>query len=288
MAERPPVEPALPKIPLGAPRPSPRISIVIPVEDDGADLDVNLAQLAGDPDLEAAEFIFVAPQAAADGLPRRLARHVDFYGLHGYLVVPASPVSYFDALDLGARVAQADLLLFLSQSAYPRGAGWLSALMAELARQPFAAAISPTLLYEDHSIRYAGTVANPEPSPEGGAVFNLVGYPDHWLDGSEVTATESVAPECCLIRRDAYFAAKGFSREFMGTDYGAVDFSRRLGETGLTCLWLPEVTMYALDLDARSESQDYWTKPAQRIDAWRFTSKWADSSAETDDAGAAP
>lgn len=288
MAERPLVELALPKIPLGAPHIAPRVSIVLPIEDDGGDLDVNLAQLAGDLDFDSVEFIFVASRAINDGLPRRLERYVEFYGLHGYLAVPAAPTAYFEALDLGARVAQADLLLFLSQSTYPREAGWLSALMSELKRQPFAAAISPTLLYEDHSIRYAGAVANPEPSSESAALFNLVGYPDHWLSGNEVTATESVAPECCLIRRNAYFAAKGFSREFFGADYGAVDLSRRLGRAGLTCLWLPEVTMYALDPEGHSESLEYWTKPARRVDAWRFASKWADAAVAIEDERAAP
>jgi GT2 family glycosyltransferase len=264
----------MPRVRLGPARGAPVVSIVIPIEGQGADLDVNLARFAGDPDFDTAEFIFVAARSTNEGLTRPLARQMEFYGLSGSQVVTTELLGYFEALDLGAREARADLLLFLSQSVFPDEAGWLSRLIAELERQPFSAAASPTLLYEDHSIRYAGAAANATPGLAETAVSSLAGYPSHWLADGETAAAESLAAECCLIRRDRYLSVGGFSREFAGEDFHASDLSLRLGAAGLSCLWVPAVTLYALDADATAEPGDYWMKPARRVDAWRFFARW--------------
>jgi GT2 family glycosyltransferase len=278
----------MPNIPLGTARATPEVSIIIPIEDQGSDLDVSLARFAGDPDFDSAEFVFVASRSTNEGLTRRLARQMEFYGLSGSLVLSTEPIGYFEALDLGAREARADMLLFLSQSVLPDNTGWLSPLIAELKRQPFAAAASPTLLYEDHSIRYAGAGTNAIPGLEDRSASSFAGYPRHWLADEETTAAESLAAECCLIRRDRYLTAKGFSREFVGNDFSAADLSLRLGEAGLTCLWIPTVTLYALDPEEATEPRDYWTKPARRVDAWRFRAKWGMSASQPDREGRAP
>jgi GT2 family glycosyltransferase len=82
-----------------------------------------------------------------------------------------------------------------------------------------------------------------------------------------------------MVRRDAFTAVGGFSREFAGPEFKAADLALRLVRAGAACLWAPMVTMFALDTEAPAEPQDYWMKPAQRVDAWRFAAKWAAAGA---------
>jgi GT2 family glycosyltransferase len=133
------------------------------------------------------------------------------------------------------------------------------------------------LLYEDLSIRYAGSAPAQPGAPGGpGGPFApaLAGYSRHWLTGTEAAPTEAIAAECCLIRRAAFEAVDGFSRDYAGPDFQAADFALRLRRIGAACLWTPAVTMYALDEDAPADGEPYWMKPARRIDAWRFAAKW--------------
>ena len=249
-----------------------QISVVIPVEDNGDDLDINLARLAADVDLEQAEFLFVAPRAKSDRLVPRLRQQVAFYGLHGSLMLSTAPLDHFDALELGATHAQAELVLFLSQSVFPKESNWLGQLISELELHPGCVAISPTLLYEDYSIRYAGTSAGDE-SPDDAAP-HLTGYSHHWLTANRPRRVTSIAAECCLVRRSAFEGLNGFSREFAAADFKATDFALRATASGAFCLWTPNVTMFALDPDTVVEPTDYWLKPARRVDEWRFVSKW--------------
>jgi GT2 family glycosyltransferase len=272
---------ALSVIPLGEPSSWAAVSIVVPVDGDGGDLDINLARFAGDPDLEAAEFVFVASRAAADALARRLRHQMAFYGFAGSLVVTAEPLGQFEALELGAAHGRGELLLFLAQTVFPQEPGWLWDLIAQLNADPDAVAVSPTLLYEDLSIRYAGQSlrheAHTDPSDEPSRGFT--GYPHHWLQADKARRVEAIAGECCLVRRDVFTAAGGFSREFAGPEFKAADLALRLVRAGAACLWAPMVTMFALDTEAPAEPQDYWMKPAQRVDAWRFAAKWAAAGA---------
>ena len=266
---------ALSVVPLGRPLSWAAVSIVVPVEGDGADLDINLARFAGDPDLDGAEFVFVAARAPAEKLAGRLRHQMAFYGFCGSLVVTAEPLGHFEALELGARHGQGDLLLFLAPTVFPQEPGWLWDLTARLNADADAVAVSPTLLYEDLSIRYAGQAQSGASSAAG-----LAGYPHHWLQADKAQRVESIAAECCLVRRDAFAAAGGFSREFAGPDFKAVDFALRLVQSGAACLWAPMVTMFALDPEIPAEPQDYWMKPAQRVDAWRFAAKWTPGGAD--------
>ena len=69
---------------------------------------------------------------------------VIWYG--GSLVMADAPLDYFDALELGARSATADLVLFLSPDVLPSGRGWLVGGLLLLAAGGYAVTRRPRLL----------------------------------------------------------------------------------------------------------------------------------------------
>jgi hypothetical protein len=281
LAQRPDAGPTATAIALGHRPEAATVSVVIPVESDGGDLDINLARLAADPEIRQAEIIFVAGRAKAEPLVVRLRKLMEFFDLNGIVLLAPEPLDRFEALALGAHHARAELLLFLAESALPRDTQWLGDLIAEINLHPGCAAVSPTLLYEDYSIRYAGTSPR-DPSAHGdGAVERLAGYSQHWLTEKRSQRVTAIAAECCLVRRQAFAGLNGFSREFAVADFKAADFALRATASGAFCLWTPNVTLFALDPDAPVDESEYWLKPARRVDAWRFEAKWSNPASES-------
>jgi O-antigen biosynthesis protein len=248
------------------PRRTAKVSAIVPLLRGAGDFDINLARFALDPEMEAVELVVVAPGGTAANLQRGAAadlqRHARFYGCSGRLIVSAEDLDFCDALELGAEAASAPLLLFLSPTVFPTAPGWVSRL-AEAASN---GAACPTLIYEDHSIKYAGA--------------RFSGYARHWQHATtaEPVKVENGTLECCMIPRDAFRALGGFARDYVGADLKGPDFFLRLRHAGLPCHWLPGVELTALDEPAEAIPPEYWRQTGKMVDAWAFQRKWAKSA----------
>jgi hypothetical protein len=252
----------------------PTVSVIVPLTTPRPDFDVNLARFSGDPDFQRAELIVVAPRAHADPVASLLRKAGPFYGLSGALVMADAPLDYFDALELGARSATADLVLFLSPNVLPSGRGWLTRLVEALKRAPDPGLISPTLLYEDDSVRYAGSKAPPslDLALSAGA---YAGYSHHWIKSAELSAVWAGTAECALIPRRLFLGSGGFSRELIGPELKNIDFALRLGAHGSASYWVPEVSLYALDDGSVTQEGEYWSQVGRLVDRWEFGRKWS-------------
>lgn len=258
----------------GHPPNNPRVSVIMPSTSGNADLDINLSRFAGDPDFKDAELIMVVNQSDLQAKPEQLREWAEFYGLSGKLLIVDGDVDYFDALEIGTQQAGSSLLAFLADTVLPDTYGWLGRLADEIGKNVYASAISPTLLYEDLSIGYAGLPIDDAPSLEKNGLRQLTGYPMHWLADRDMCEVHGISEQCVLIRRDAFEQIRGFSREFTGPDVKGIDFSLRLRHAGMTLLWTPAVTLYCLDSGLPQDEEHYWRRPAQRIDSWRLSEKW--------------
>jgi len=275
LAVRPPEKSTVAVASFGIGGPTPAVSVIMPLTGDGADLDIHLAGWSTDPDFAAAEIVIVAPRLVGERIATRLKKQAEFYRLGGRLVLTSEPLDACEATEVGVAHARAETLLFLAENVFPRAPGWLKRLKDELGRHPGAGAISPTLLYEDLSIRFAGLSQVEAPGASADGMRRYAGYPHHWLTETEVTPVHALATECCLLTRECFQAIGGFSREFTDSAYKSLDFSRRLGAAGRPCLWQPAVDLFALDPDPRDGGEEYWVLPAREVDAWRFGRKWS-------------
>jgi hypothetical protein len=262
------------RVAFGTPVARPHVTVIVPLTASRPDFDVNLARFGGDPDFKRAELLVVAPRAHADPVAALLRKSGPFYGLSGALVMADSPVDYFEALELGARAASSELILFLSPNVLPSGRGWLTRMIDALKRAPGPGLVSPTLLYEDDSLRYAGSKA-PASADLAMATRSYAGYSRHWVKAAELSAVWAGTAECALIPRGLFLGSGGFSRELIGAELKNIDFALRLGNQGSASYWAPDISLYALDDGSVTEDSEYWAKVGRLVDRWAFGRKWS-------------
>lgn len=260
------------------------VSIIVPLCAGWNDFDVNLARFAGDSDFSRVEVVVVAPRAGSEQIAGPLRRYGQFHRLGLRLVLFDAPLDPFTAMDLGARHAASDLLLFLAPSVLPTVNGWLSKLIAALATVGPNAAISPTLLYEDDSIRYAGAVDH---APTAATSISsddqprFAGYGRQWLFGEKLKRAALATTECCLITKALFLKVGGFGASYIDAGLRNHDFALRLGNGGGQVYWQPNVTLYAVDaVDA--EPTEYWMRIRGLVDRWGFERKWATTAIAPD------
>lgn len=261
----------------------PMVSVVVPVPTLAGDLDVWFARLAPDADTAKAEIILVTPRTGTDRLIGRFRRLAEFYRLNGRLLLTPETLDRHEALELGARVAVAEHVLFLSPGVLPKDTGWMRRLLRDLKTEPRAGAISPTLMYEDYSIRYAGRDPDLGDAPnQASDRAHFIGYSKHWIGKQGVTPVGGITSECCLMPRRTFLAIGGFARDLVGVAYKDDDLSLRIRAAGGQCLWSPAVELYALDEAAPDFSMDQWARACQLIDRWRFVRKWVHADQRTE------
>lgn len=262
------------RVAFGTPAARPQVTVIVPLTTPRPDFDVNLARFGGDPDFKRAELLVVAPRAHADPIAALLRKAAPFYGLSGALLLADTPVDYFEALELGARAASSELILFLSPNVLPSGRGWLTRLVDALKRAPGPGLVSPTLLYEDDSLRYAGSKA-PASADLAMAAGSYAGYSRHWIKAAELSAVWAGTAECALMPRGLFLGSGGFSRELIGAELKNIDFALRLGNHGSASYWAPDISLYALDDGSVTEDGEYWTRVGRLVDRWEFGRKWS-------------
>jgi hypothetical protein len=259
----------------GRPLGEPKVSIILPAPLSAADIDVNLAAIAADPDCRRGELIVVGLPGPHDGLSATLHRYAGFYGLSGKLLLARQALDECEALELGAANATAPQLLFLSARVLPKGTGWLQTLSTVLAEDDSAALVSPTLLYEDNSIKFGGTRKRRDGldgrEPDG--FHGFVGYTKSWLDAEKPAAVSSCAADCMLIRRDDFTKIGGFAKEYFGPEMKYADLALRLNAAGRRCLWAPNAELLAFDV-APDDSGEYWRRASAMVDRFGFERRW--------------
>ncbi len=111
------------------------ISIVIPVKDGGADLERCLDAIAAQRIEESVQVVIVDSGSSDGSVALARAR--------GALVqeIPAHEFSHGASRNLGAALAAGELLVFISQDAYPVDESWLERLTAPLRREPDIAGV---------------------------------------------------------------------------------------------------------------------------------------------------
>lgn len=260
----------------GRPRMRPQITAVLPVLEPDIGLDLNLGMFAADSDFRRTELVIVATGAATERLGPALRRYSEFYDIPVRLLVAAGAIDHYDALEIGAEAAVTELLLFISRHVLPSHGRWLSKLTDRLATHEGAALISPTLLYEDHSVRYAGT---DRVSAAGGRPLaaGYAGYGRNWLEGQAPRPVRACTMECCLLSRAAFQRVGGFAKDYVHPDLKGLDLSLKLGAAGIVSLWAPDIELFAID---ETQAQpEYWAEIGRLVDRWSFTRRWIEPAA---------
>jgi rhamnosyltransferase len=119
------------------------ISVVIPVKDGGEDLIRCLAGIRSQQTADAVEIVVVDSGSADDSLAVARAHQAIVHQ------IPAHEFSHGASRNLGAGLAHGELLVFISQDAYPVDAQWLSRLTDPLRDDPRLAGVYGRQLAHD-------------------------------------------------------------------------------------------------------------------------------------------
>ena len=205
-------------------------------------------------------------EAALDTL-RGLLR---FYGLPATVLAAAHTASPAAALRNAAQCTTAAVFLLAGPGACGRAPGWRQALYRAATGRDGAAFACPTLLYEDWSVRYAGSaeLGFQDIAPDAPPQAQVPGMPAAGAVSQAPVPAAVGTLECCALRRPALAALDGAG--VLSTDAGReADFFLRLRKAGLAGVWVPTVQVCAPEDGTEAQGQ-----AGRIVDKWMLREAW--------------
>ena len=251
-------------------------AIIIGIDERVEEIEPLLALLALDPETRIAPIVIAAATEIIDRVGVQIRRLADFYRLRIRLVSATGAEDLYDALEVGARTVSTEQVIFLAGSLLPRRSGWLNKLLGAYDAHKDCV-LSPTLTYEDDSIRWAGTwVAGPQSGMSAGRalISRYAGYPIDTISGMSLTEVATATFECCILPREALFSVGGFTRGYLGTHEKGLDLGLKLKQSGLRSYWLPSAQMLGAD-DTSATDRASTIALIERIDRQVFDARWS-------------
>ena len=255
---------------IGAFYPAAPIALVIGGDERVGEALSLLALLAIDPFARTLPIVLAAPSDAIAPIAGEIRRLATFYRLSMRLVPTGPGSDVYDALESGAGATGADTIALLSIHVLPGTADWLSRLLQTYRLRGKRHLVSPTILFEDGSVRWAGSRLD---KYDGRRELKhpRVGYPRTALAGAALEEVSAGTLDCCVLPRASFLAADGFAHGYLGLAAKNVDMALRIRLAGTPALWEPEVEMLCAE-DATPASGIELT---HRIDRWSFDHRWS-------------
>lgn len=257
---------------VGAFDPEAPLGLVIGLDHRHRELSALFALLAIDPEVRPIPIVLAAPGESFDKIGAEARRLARFYGLSVRLVLVEGVEDACDALEAGVRACRFQTVALLSGAAQIRMPGWLGRLERAFRGRGGQCVASPTLLFEDNSIRWAGAWLDGEGANR--RVSNrYVGYPLEAIGNLGPMEVAAGATECCVMSRAAFIEAGGFARNYFTTGEKGLDLCLKLRMGGAPSLWVPEVEVYVVD-DGEM-ARPHIGALAQLADRTSFDRRWA-------------
>jgi GT2 family glycosyltransferase len=271
----------------GSPPDDVDVSVIVPLYRRIDLLEHQLAQFADDPEIHAADLVFVLDSPELAPALTEFARELHaLYRVPFRVAVLARNAGYSGANNAGAALARGRLLLLLNSDIVPARRGWLGALASFYESTGGIGALGPKLVYEDDSLQHAGLYFR---RPPGLSTWENAHYfkgLHRELPAANVTRpVPAVTGACLMIDKERYEAVGGLRGLYVQGDNEDSDLCLRLLEAGCRNWYLPEVELYHL------EGQSYppeSRKLTRRYNDWLQTRLWSDAIEEVMVAHAEP
>lgn len=248
------------------------VALIVGVDDTITDIGVTIALLGLDPETRDMPIVIAGPAESFDQVGSEMLRLAAFYKLDVRFVFAEGVEDFCDALEVGVEATKSETLALMSVHVLPRGKGWLGPLIAAHRKRGNKSMVSPTLLFEDDSVRWAGTWI--EEGANGQFLSDrYVGYPRAVLADAEPCEVSAGTLECCVMPRTAFEEVKGFTRGYIGPAEKSLDLALKLRMAGTPSYWLPEVEV--LGSEQSITSAPAWEELSHRLDRWAFDRRWS-------------
>lgn len=232
-----------------------------------------LAQFLRDPLARHEGVLFACGDDWTEAHTAALDALAQFYGVACAILRVDGTATASAALDAAVRRADAERFLLLGPGTVGRAPGWRRRLEAAWRAQGGTACLSPTVLYEDDSIRFAGFggVEALDAEPYVALRRRLAGMPANFAAGGEAAPGEpvpTVGPSiaCCLIPRRALAGVGAGLPPGATPSEEEIALLLRLRAAGTPCAWLPSVQVHA--------TEDAHAAPTIQERVGRLVSRW--------------
>jgi hypothetical protein len=249
-----------------------QLGLVIGLDHRQREVSSLFALLAIDPEIRRVPIVLAAPGESVDRIGAEARRLARFYGLAVRLVVVEGVEDACDAIEAGVRACRFQTVGLLSGAAQIRMPGWLGRLERAYRGRGGHCVASPTLLFEDNSIRWAGAWLEGE-GPARRIANRFVGYPLESIGSLGPMEVAAGATECCVMSRAAFIEVGGFARNYFTPSEKGLDLCLKLRMAGAPSLWVPDVEVYVVD-DGET-ARPHAGALAQLADRTSFDRRWA-------------
>jgi O-antigen biosynthesis protein len=228
-----------------------------------------LSQFLRDPLNRSEGVVFVYGDNWTDTAVESLRALAGFYGVSPALVRVPRTVGAAVALSAVASVAEARRLLLLAPGTVGRSHGWRQALHAALEAAGGTTCVSPTVVYEDESIRFGGTdrIESLDRPPYVRIRRRLAGMPVSIIDVTEPEPTVTASPACCLVPREAVHRTGMLTNTTASASMHEIVLSLLLSHNGAKSVWTPAAQVYAADAPA-TDIHENTVRVGQLVDGW--------------------
>jgi len=259
------------------PRDWPKVGVIVPSRDAPQLIGPLLQGLAGTdyPDFE----IIVVDNGTTD--PRTLALYASRDADPRFRAeIEPAPFNFARAVNRGAELTDAPLLLLLNNDIEVIEPGWLKEMVGCL-DYPNTGIVGAKLLYPDGKLQHAGVIAG------------LGGYAGHWHIGRpesdlgpqrRLASRQSlsiVTGACMLITRESFDAVGGFDADAFAVAYNDVDFCLRAGAKGFRVVWTPFAKL--VHHESVSRGSDERPENRARFEREKTALAWRHSTATLQD-----
>ena len=214
-----------------------------------------LAHFLNDPLAPHEGILFVCGENWTEAGVTALAKLSRFYGASAVIARTEGIANATLALRVAAGAPEAKQILLLGAGTVGRTPGWRAALEQVARDHGGTACVTPSVLYEDGSIQYAGCQGLEPLSDRPFLKLRrpLAGFPAGFAPSGPVLATGGVSAACCLIPRWLLDAVAGLPSPAVASWEPELDLLLQLGRMTPDCLWAPEIQVFAPEDPAPAE-----------------------------------
>jgi O-antigen biosynthesis protein len=259
----------------GAQPRSPSTSIVVPLYKRLDLIEHQFLQFSRDPDMRAAELIYVLDSVEqADELAAKARELFALYGLPFKVVNLSSGAGFAGASNHGVEASRAKRLLLLNSDVIPDRPGWIGQMSEFYDATEGIGALGPKLLYEDDSLQHAGLYFHRAPGSElWENAHCFKGLHRSFPPANVPRPVPAVTAACMMLDRDCYEEVGGLPLHYVQGDYEDSELCLRLARAGHESWYLPSVELYHL------EGQSYvpgLRRVPSEYNMWLHSSLWGE------------
>ncbi|SOB92246.1 glycosyltransferase family 2 protein [Thalassospira xiamenensis] len=248
------------------------VTLIVGVDDTISDIGVTIALLGLDEVTRHLPIVIAGPAESFDQVGSDMMRLAAFYKLNVRIVFAEGVEDFCDALEVGVTSTNSETIALVSAHILPHDTGWFEPLLAAYRKRGSKCVVCPTILFEDDSVRWAGTWI--EGDVDGQYLSDrYVGYPRAVLSDAEPTEVSAGTPECCIMPRKAFEDINGFTRGYIGPSEKGLDLALKLRMGGTASWWIPEIEV--LGSEQSITSAPAWEELSHRLDRWAFDRRWS-------------